>query len=219
VGKGVYPLLAMNGTSDIGTFEMSEAARTRMIHLYVGTQAPTYWDSWSRWAVAADLEPSVSSFCRHRADLFAACETFEELARFNPRTGGTMLGKLVTALDTVQFQTDDIMLPLLAGCVTRAIAVQFLAHRAIFKQLPDLDEVLRKPQTTSVPDSNGVLYAFGAALARKVKAEPKKAGAALTYISRWPNEMAAYGLNVLQVACPAVNGTDEYARLMNKIGG
>lgn len=218
LSPGVFTILAMNGTSDIDTVELSEAARTRMVHIYIGTQAPGYWDSWTRWAAKANVNPVVAGFSRFRSDLFKKGEQFEELARYNPRTSGHLLNKLRAAIEAATFLTADIRQALYAGAVGDDVALQFLAYETMWQEVPDLDEVLAHPTTTKVPTSNGVFFAVAMAIANRLKdAKNGAVKAASTYVARWPMEAQVYGYTVLGEVVPAIMATPEYIAMKNKL--
>jgi hypothetical protein len=216
MSKDVFTVLAMNGTSDIHTSPVSEAARTRMVHLYIGTSATGYWGSWGDWARANDeMPPEVAGFVSSRADLLRKDEEFEELAAFNPRTGGGLLARLAGAIAKTKVRTDDIELPLLAGAVGRGAALEFLAYRAIWREMPDLDEVLRHPDRATVPDKPGTLFAVAMALVRKLD-NNGTAKKALTYIKRWPDEPAAFAADMIRRAHPEVIALPEFGKWANQ---
>lgn len=217
LSKNVFVVMAMNGTSDILTGELSEAARTRMIHIYIGTKAPGYWESWKDWAIESGVDPAVAGFVPSRTDLFDKDEEFEELARYNPRTAGWLLNRIWTALKSCQFKTDDIARPLLAGAVGRAAAIQFMAYAAVADSMPSVDDIIRKPDTTALPDKIGAFYALGVALAQKLSDRPAAVKAAAKYIGRWPKEQAMGAFVTIGKRCPAMIATAEYAALANGV--
>jgi len=214
MSKDVYTVLAMNGTSDIHTSPVSEAARTRMVHLYVGTSAAGYWPSWNEWANDAGVQPELAGFVNSRNDLFRKEEEYEELSAFNPRTGGTILSKLLYSIEASKIRTDDIELPLIAGAIGTGAAVEFIAYRKIWKDLPDIDNILRNPDTAPVPDVAGIFYALGMALSRKLDGNGT-AKKILTYVKRWPEEPSAFCVGILRARQPNIVTLKEYEKWAN----
>lgn len=202
LSKDVYVALAMNGSSDIYTSPVSEAARTRMCHLYIGTQAAGYWDSWNDWAGQSGVHPAVAGFTNFRRDLFKSFEDFDELAGYNPRTAA-MASKILMMKDTVKFRTDDILLPVLAGMVGKEVACEMMAYVKCCDKLPDINEVLRKPETAMVPAEGHVLIALGMALSRRIESDVH-AKAAGRYIVRWPREFTEYAVRMIGKKWPAI---------------
>jgi len=82
-------LLAGNGTTDSLTFGLSEAACTRMCHLYIDNRADNTLRSWQRWATANDVHPAARAFTEYRWPLFHTedeAAKYRENARLNRRT-------------------------------------------------------------------------------------------------------------------------------------
>lgn len=207
----VWVVLAMNGTSDIHTSPVSEAARTRMVHLYVGTQAPGYWESWGAWATDAGVPDAVAGFVTSRADLIRKDEQFEELAAFNPRTGGALLSRLEAVLEKTKIKHDDLDLALLAGAVGKGVALEYMAYRAIHKDLPTVEDILKAPTTVAIPKESGTLYALTMMLARALDGNGT-AAKVLTYVARWPEEPGAFAASVIRRKQPGVLTLAEFGK-------
>src|SRR5262249_12280026 len=63
--------------------------------------------------------------------------------------------------------SEDLLLPVVAGCVGEGPAAEFVGFARMYKELPDLDQVLAQPTTTPMPREPAVLYALvGALVAR-----------------------------------------------------
>jgi len=208
----VFVVLAMNGTSDIYTSPTSDAARTRMVHLYMGTSSPGYWESWGDWAAnGGEVPESVAGFVLSRPDLIAKDEEFEELAKYNPRTAGWLLARLVKTIADTKIKTDDIEYALLSGAVTRGVALEYMAYAKIRKDLPDINEVLKNPATAFVPDKTGLLFSTAMALVHKLDGNGT-AKKALVYIKRWPDEPGAFAANLIRRKQPGVVTLPEFGK-------
>jgi hypothetical protein len=204
----------MNGTSDLDTTALSEAARSRMVHIYLGTQAPGYWDSWAEWAEGAGVLPEVQGFCRFRPDLFAAYEGYEELAVYNPRTAGWIVNSLLLAARQMG-APKAIVGVLLQGAIGSGRAAELLAYLELWEQMPDIDQLLRQPGAAALPANRGIACAVAVALARRTKGEPAKARAAIQFLVRLPREVAQFGLSAVLKAAPAAAGCKEYIDWVN----
>lgn len=213
VPAGVFPVLAMNGESDIYTNPLSAAAVTRLCTLFVSSQAAGNQQSYDAWALENDVSPVIRGFARWCPDLVKSFDAFEELARPTPRTRD-MAGRILDVVDEVSFQTDDILLPCLAGVVGKAAAVQLIAFRELFGTLPDLEAVLSNPEGADVPTEMSARYAIVAALSSRVTTADR-GEAAIKYAIRCGNEMASFIVGVLPVKCPAVVTTPTYLNFVN----
>jgi MoxR-like ATPase len=211
MSPNVWTVLAMNGTSDIHTSPVSEAARTRMIHLYVGTSAPGYWTGWSSWAADSDVPASVAGFVMSRADLIRKEEEFEELAAFNPRTGGALLARIEAVMATTKIKHNDIALALFAGTIGKAAAMEYMAYRRVHADLPPVADILRDPTGTTIPTAAGTLFMLAMMLTRALDGNGM-AKKILTYVARWPEEPAAFAANLIRRKQPTVLGTPEFAK-------
>ena len=65
-------------------------------------------------------------------------------------------------------------------------AGEYLAHRAIHKELPDIDDLIKNPSTTRVPTDPSALYAIAGALASRV--DQTNFNAIMRYNRRMPRE-------------------------------
>ena len=77
-----------------------------------------------------------------------------------------------------------------AGCVGAGAAAEFGAFLGLYRELPDLDLVLRDPDGAPVPREPAVLYALAGALAERCRASDAPLAAFARYASRLPDEFA-----------------------------
>ena len=210
VSPNIFIILTMNGISDIFTTPLSEAARTRVCSLFVSPHAGGAGDSWDDWAADHGISPMMRGFAKFRPDLITAKEEFEELAIPTPRTRD-MADWIMKACEAVKFETNDIMLPLLAGVIGKAAAIELIAFRSLYEKCPDPDEVLADPTKAPVPEEQSVLYALGLALLAKIeKDDREKAIALVKYAVRMPEDKTAFVLRKLGDVCPTVVSAKEY---------
>ena len=65
---------------------------------------------------------------------------------------------------------DDLIYELICGTVGKAAATEFCAFREVFKDLPDIGEVLKNPDSLKeFPQKISVMYAFIGAMSRRVE--------------------------------------------------
>ncbi len=206
-------VLAGNGVTDVGTMPLSTAACRRMCHLYIESQNEAALGSWLSWAKDSDCTSALQSFAKYRNDVWvngSAPAEFEELASPSARTW-VMADKLYQASLTVKFETADIILPLLAGCIGKAGAIELLAWYKLHAEAPTVEEIAKSPSTAKLPTTLGVFFALGTTLAREAKiAERPESDAFATYISRWPMEQAGFAFTGLLSAKPEVATSAAY---------
>ena len=79
----------------------------------------------------------------------------------------------------------------LAGALEPGPASEFMAFVEVCEKLPDLKNVLRKPETSPIPEELSVIYATVGSLAELVmESEPDLQQAAAVYACRFPKEYA-----------------------------
>lgn len=112
------------------------------------------------WGLEHGLPPQVIAFLRFRPDLFHVFEPGRDMAQSpSPRTW-TFAGKLLGL--EVDKATE---LPMLAGCVGQGAASEFVAFLRIYRELPDLEEVIKEPKKAVIPSEPSALFAVTAGLA------------------------------------------------------
>ena len=85
----------------------------------------------------------------------------------------------------------EILYHIVAGCVGDGAAGAFVGFVRIFRELPDLDQVLLNPSKGTVPSRPDVLHALCGALVEKLReADLPLLGRFITYIMRFPDEFA-----------------------------
>jgi hypothetical protein len=80
----------------------------------------------------------------------------------------------------------------IAGCVGRGRATQYLAFRALVSELPDVDAVLMDPAGAPVPDNPSARYLVSMALASKMTAG--NFGQCVQYLHRLPAMFRAFAI-------------------------
>lgn len=80
----------------------------------------------------------------------------------------------------------------LAGCVGKGRASQYLAFRALVNELPDVDQCLMSPETSPVPQNPSAQWLVSMALASKMTAG--NFGQAVKYLNRLPAMFRAFSI-------------------------
>ena len=133
--------------------DMPAPVRNRFAHYTLEANV----DDWVKWAMTNNVDDSITSFIRMRPSLLHNTDG-TDYAFPSPRTWAMLNRKL-------PYMTDEFY-----GCaslVGDGPAGEYLNHKAIYKDLPDIDQIIEKPSTTSVPTDVSVLYAVSGALAAR----------------------------------------------------
>lgn len=162
-------------------------------------------DSWCRWAFAEGLDPLIPGFLLYTRDegvptagqgegsLFYTPHPPMEIKAFPcPRTWAHA-AKILAA---VPHDTDDgHLVPLLTGAIGEAATAAFLSFWATHRDLPELAEIIARPETAPLPTDPAIVYLTLSAICRRL--DRSSAGAFVTYVRRLPREMTALFLTIL----------------------
>lgn len=118
---------------------------------------------WKVWALESGVVPELIAFFAWRPQLLYGFDPARSDKAFTTPRSVEMLSDLVKAgLDP---EKDYEMV---SSCVGQATATELTGFHRIYRSLPDLDEVLAKPDTVKLPRENiGAMYALVGALARR----------------------------------------------------
>lgn len=152
--------------------EMPTPVRNRFAHY---TLEPTV-DDWVKWAMSHGVDDSITSFIRMRPSLLHSTDG-SDYAFPSPRTW-TMLDRKLPHM------SDDFY-----GCASMigdGPAGEYLSYRAIYKDMPDIDQIIEKPSTSTVPTDTSVLFAVSGALASR--ATKDNFDSIMRFVRRMPAE-------------------------------
>lgn len=134
-------------------------------------------DDWCEWAYTNDVSPEVIAFLRFRPDLLTKFEPSADMANSPcPRTWAHA-AKLVN-LNLPK----EVELAAFAGAVGEGAAGEFVAFLRVFREMPNPDVVLMKPDEAQIPKELSTLYALTTALA--ARATPENFGSISRYAGR-----------------------------------
>ena len=195
IGEYILPdgwsvVAASNRQEDrAGTHRLISPLLNRFVHLDLDVSP----EDWQAWAVAAGVAPAVRSFLQYRPALL-----FHLDPAANPRAFPTPRSWQFVS-DVLDRAADDLLHPVVAGCVGDGPAAEFLGFLRLYRELPDLDGVLARPDTAPVPREPAVLYALVGALVEKCKADQASLAGFVKYALRLPDE---FGVLALRDALP-----------------
>jgi hypothetical protein len=208
-------VLAGNGATDVGTSPLSKAAANRICHIYIETASKAALKSWLSWAEVSEVSAILQGFASYRQEVFGGVASktkgtgIEELAYATPRSF-VYADKLLAVAAKMPFKTDDILPAMVAGCVGKAAAAEFLAYRDIFNKLPTIEQIVSNPQGVALPTNPSVLYAFKRSLATAAADDLKIAEAVAAYALRWEDEPAGDMFRLLRENKPEITKSQIY---------
>jgi hypothetical protein len=152
--------------------EMPSTVRSRFAHYTVEANV----DDWVKWAMMNNVHDSITSFIRMRPSLLHNTDG-TDYAFPTPRTWAMLNRKL-------PYMTDDFY-----GCASLigdGPAGEYLSYRAIYKDMPDIDQIIEKPSTSTVPTDTSILFAVSGALA--ARADNNNFDSIMRFVRRMPAE-------------------------------
>lgn len=154
-------------------------------------------EDWNDWAIENDIHPSIRSAIAWKRDLLHNFDhSSGELAFASPRSWEFADKIIKSSLP------DYLLLETLSGCIGKAAAAMYVAHRKLFLELPNMDDIIGNPLTHPVPKEPSVLYALCGSLSDKAKgADHKQLTAIVQYGNRLPKDMAT----MLFLDCMKIN--------------
>ena len=133
--KGVSMVAAGNRESDKGvTYRMPAPLANRFLHL----ELKTNFDDWQEWAVKNKIHEQVVGYCGFaKQDLYDFDPKSSSRAFATPRSWS-----FVSDLLGDDDLPENTLTDLVAGAIGDGLAVKFMAHRKIAKQLPKPEAIL-----------------------------------------------------------------------------
>lgn len=212
-------IIARNGETDTGTIPLTTASASRMCHVYIDAHSDKALSAWLQWAETSTVSSELQSFAKYNSDVWSQAKEMaemEDMGSPRPRTF-VMADKLWQVAHKASFETRDIILPLLAGCVGAVAGRKLLGHYEVMSKAPSPEEIVRQPKTCRLPADNAIHYALGLALAKYVSQQTAShrtgtADAIADYVARWPREQAKFAFTHLAKAEPRVMTGDIYTQ-------
>jgi hypothetical protein len=167
-----------------GTHRLISPLLNRFVHLDLEVSN----EDWQQWAVTKGVAPEVRAFLNYRPALLAQFD-----AASNPRAFPTPRSWEFVS-DVVPKTPDHLLHPVIAGCVGEGPAAEFLGFLKLYRELPDLDAVLAKPEGAPVPREPAVLYALVGALVERCRQAQAPLSAFVAYALRLPDDFAMLAL-------------------------
>lgn len=158
-------------------------------------------ECWTKWAMANDVKPEVIAFIRFRPELLSTYDPNKEI-NATPRAWVEGVSATIGLLPA------KLELPVFSGDVGEGPAAEILSFLRVYRELPDLNEILKNPKKATVPREPATLYALCGALVNLVTI--KNFGAAIIYMKRLPPEFMVMFIRDAIAKDDAVAGTKEF---------
>jgi len=219
-GENVLPLnwfvLALgNGMSDAHTQELTEHMKGRFVHLYVSSRSSLAQKERLEYLEKSGASKTIIQY--ERINPLLTRDEFEPHAVENQRTVmfANAILKAYDSLKEAGFDYSDVILPVLAGTIGKAGAVQMLRLHEL-ADMPTLDQVIANPNGTVMPDDLSLRHKYLTALVHEAQVDCDKAVKLMDYIVRFPNEVARYSIETLALECPMVCKSATYVKWFNR---
>jgi hypothetical protein len=164
---GVSIVAAGNRETDKGvTFRMPAPLANRFVHLELRTD----FDDFHQWAVLNQLHHQVLGYLN-----FAK----QDLSDFDPKSSSRAFAtprswSFVSDLLKDDDLDDQTLTDLISGAVGDGLAVKFMAHRKVAKQMPDPQDVLQGKVTKSSIKEVSAMYSLSVSLCYELQEADRK---------------------------------------------
>jgi ATPase family associated with various cellular activities (AAA) len=165
--KGVSIIAAGNREADKGvTYRMPSPLANRFVHIELRTD----FDDWQEWAVNNFIHEQVVGYLGFaKQDLFDFDPKSASRAFPTPRSW-SFVSNLLEDDDL----DDNTLTTLIAGAIGEGLAVKFMAHRKVAKQMPNPEDILNgKVQKCAIKEISA-MYSLSVSMCYELKTAHQK---------------------------------------------
>ena len=165
--KGVAIVAAGNRETDKGvTYRMPAPLANRFLHLELRTD----YEDWQEWAVKNRLHEQVVGYLGFaKQDLYDFDPKSASRAFATPRSW-SFVSELLEDDDV----SDNTLTDLIAGAVGEGLAVKFMAHRRVAKQMPNPSDILAGKVKKSNIKEISAMYSLSISLCYELQEADRK---------------------------------------------
>ena len=165
--KGVAIVAAGNRETDKGvTYRMPAPLANRFLHLELRTD----YEDWQEWAVKNRLHEQVVGYLGFaKQDLYDFDPKSASRAFATPRSW-SFVSELLEDDDV----SDSTLTDLIAGAVGEGLAVKFMAHRRVAKQMPNPSDILAGKVKKSNIKEISAMYSLSISLCYELQEADRK---------------------------------------------
>lgn len=194
-------LAAGNRESDRGvTNRMPTPLANRFTHVEVEVDAET----WIEWALDNGIHPIFAAFFKFRPALITTFDPSKPDKAFaTPRTWHKVTKYYAAGLPR------DVMDAAIAGAVGMGPGAEFMSFSDIWRDMPDIDKIIKNPTKAALPEGVGMTYAVTVALSARMTLT--NAEAVHTYLDRLAPEYVVCAWTLAANRNKALCTTDVFA--------
>lgn len=170
--------------------DLSTAMQSRLVHLELETPLL----EWVKWASNNGIADSVIGFVQHRPELLHNFQPDHSDHTFPCHRTWEFVSKIEQS--PVKASSLELLKKIISGTVGPGAAVEYLAFKEYYKEIPSSQEILTNPGGTAVPSSNGMLYALSTMFYSFTTVD--NAYKVMEYISRMPIEFQIVSMRSIQ---------------------
>jgi len=148
-------------------------------------------DDWSAWAIENGVRREVISFLRFKVEHFNGFKPENDI---NPTPRSWTEG-VSAIIDVVPKEAEY---DCIVGAVGKGAAAEFAAYLKVYRELPDMDDIIKAPATYKVPTQMDIKYAIVTSL--EAKANTKNIEDILTFIKRLDPEFGTLFAMLISVS-------------------
>ena len=162
-------------------------------------------NDWVQWAFENNMPPELIAFIRYRPNLLHDFKPTSDIVNTpNPRTVA-YVGNMLNA-----GMPEGLEYELITGAAGEGFAAEFIGFLNTYKQLPNIPELLKNPDTSIVPSEPSMVFAVCGALAHNAK--PDNIEAIFRYSERLPAEFQILLAKDIQRKNPAITSTFAFTK-------
>lgn len=175
------------GKDRSGVTKMFDFLINRRIEVHIQAD----YDSWSDWADRNGVHPIAKLFAKQHPEIVFSNEPPKDQG---PWTTPRSLVNAVRMLESIGGREKDVLpmdgcaVALASGLMGEAASGQLLALIKLQYEMPEFDEIVRKPNDTRVPEKPDAQMLVAYQLAHRVDLDT--IGPAITYVERMPKDFA-----------------------------
>lgn len=144
-------------------------------------------DDWTSWALQHGVNAEVVSFIQFRPNLLIK---FDPAQESNPTPRSWVEG----VSDVIGMVPAEAEHECFSGAVGKGAASEFVGYLRVWRNLPDINQILANPEKAVIPSDPAVLYATAGAVADKAKKD--NMDKIIAYCSRLPKEFSVLTVNM-----------------------
>lgn len=154
-----------------GILEPVKSRFASIVELEVNTE------DWVRWALESGMPTELIAFIRFKPALLSDFQPTKEMKNSSsPRTVANV-GKM-----QLKGLSKDLEFEVFKGAAGEAFAAEYSTFLKLFRELPDIDEIITNPDKAPIVEQPGTKYALAGALS--AKASDQNFGAIIRYMKR-----------------------------------